>query len=308
MHDLAVIIVSYGSASFLPACLDTLRERSGDIAVEVIVADNDPTEDVAELLADRYRWVRHVRCANHGFAHANNRGLRAAHARHVLFLNPDTELIEGMLAGLVGELDRRPDIGILGVVQQLPDGELWPTMRRFPGPFRELAAAFGAERMPGPFRDLGERRLLPDEYERETECDWISGSFMLVRGDALEAAGVFDERFFLFSEETDLCLRIKRAGYRVVNTPAMRIIHHAGKLGVNPRFEAQMALARRQYADKHFIGPHRLLYLAALFVRHAVRWAAGSGPRREAEQAALRAVFRGAVPFEPPPETALRAD
>jgi N-acetylglucosaminyl-diphospho-decaprenol L-rhamnosyltransferase len=310
MRDLAVIIVSYRSVAFLPACLDTVRDHAGDLDLQVIVADNDPTEDVGELLAARYPWVERVRCENHGFAHGNNRGLEVADARHVLFLNPDTELLEGTLADLVGRMDADPTIGVLGVVQQLPGGELAPTMRNFPAPLRELAVAAGIERAPGALRELGERRIEPEQYARETDCDWVSGSFMLVRREALEAAGVFDERFFLFAEETDLCRRIRSAGFRVVHTPAMRIVHHAGKAGVNVRLDTQMAFARRQYADKHLTGTRRAAYLLALCVRHGVRAVAlrGDAERREAELSALRAVVRGGSPYEPPPATALRAD
>jgi GT2 family glycosyltransferase len=310
MHDLAIVIVSYGSVSYLPACLDSISAHAGELDYEVVVSDNDPTEDVARLLADAYPWVRHARCENHGFAHANNRGLEVADARHVLFLNPDTELLEGTLADLVRRMDAEPEIGVLGVVQELPDGELAMTMRRFPSPARELANALGIEAAPMPFRDLGERVLDRAAYARDTDCDWMSGSFLLVRDEALRSAGVFDERFFLFAEETDLCLRIKQAGWSNRHTPAMRILHHAGKAGHDARIEGQMAFARRQYAAKHFTPARRLAYVLAIAVRHGLRAALSRGrnPQRQvAEVAALRGLLQGTSPFEAPPATAYRA-
>ena len=104
-------------------------------------------------------------------------------------------------------------------------------------------------------------------YEQDFECDWISGSFMLVRREALQSAGFMDERFFLFCDETDLCLRIKQAGWEVRHLPDLTILHHAGKAGWNPKLEAQGAYAKRLYMQKHFSPPHRLAAIAALATR-----------------------------------------
>ena len=103
-------------------------------------------------------------------------------------------------------------------------------------------------------------------YDREQECDWTVGAFMLARREALFSAGVMDERFFLQSEEPDLCLRMKQAGWSVRHLPLMTIIHHAGKGGRDPRMAAQDAYSRRQYARKHFSTGHRTLYLSAIGV------------------------------------------
>ena len=95
-------------------------------------------------------------------------------------------------------------------------------------------------------------------YEQDFECDWVSGSFVLVRREALQSAGFMDERFFLFCDENDLCLRIKQAGWEVRHLPDLTIMHHTGKAGWNPKLEAQGAYAKRLYMRKHFSPPHRL--------------------------------------------------
>ena len=149
-------------------------------------------------------------------------------------------------------MDASPGLGLAGVKQITPDGRLFPTIRRFPNALRALFEAMGSERYPLRASWLGERELDLSRYEREFDCDWTSGSFMLARREALESAGYFDERFFIYSEETDLCLRIKAAGWDIRHLPIMTVLHHADKAGVNPKMAAQDAYARKQYSRKHF--------------------------------------------------------
>ena len=158
-------------------------------------------------------------CRNRGFAHANNRGYVTTDARYVLFLNPDTEILQGTFAELVRALDERPSVGLVGVRQVDAENSLAPTIRRFPNALRALGDALASERWPVAAGAFGERVLDTGAYEREVSCDWTSGSFMLARREALESAGLMDERFFIFSEEPDLCYRIKQAGWDVRHFP-----------------------------------------------------------------------------------------
>src|SRR5205085_3033216 len=124
--------------------------------------------------------------------------------------------------------------------------------------------ALGSERLPFRASWLGERELRLERYESELSCDWTSGSFMIARKEALVSAGAMDERFFIYSEEPDLCLRIKKAGWDVRHLPTMTILHHAGKAGLNPRMLAQETYARRQYAMKHFSTLRGVAFTAAI--------------------------------------------
>ena len=135
---------------------------------------------------------------------------------------------------------------------------------------------------------------------------------MLARREALESAGLMDERFFIYSEEPDLCYRIKQAGWDVRHVPWMTILHHVNKAGINPKLEAQDAFARMQHARKHFSRAHRVAYAGALALRHVLRAAAAPlepktrDIRREASFRALRAALgREEPPFGPPPRQAL---
>jgi GT2 family glycosyltransferase len=312
VQDLAVVVVSTNDVDWLRPCLSTVQERAEGLNVDIVVADNESTDGTAELIRDEFPQARVVPCRNLGFGHANNRAFMTCDARYVLFLNPDTEILEGGLSGLVTLLDRRPEIGLLSVRQVTADGAVYPTIRRFPNAARALGEALGCERFPNGIGWAGQRELDLRAYDREVDCDWLTGAFMLVRREALLGAGVFDERFFMSSEEVDLAYRIKQAGWRVLHVPHMTILHHVhlGKpLGL--RMEAQYAYARLQYARKHFSAVHRRSYLAALRMGHRLRYAAGLLPGRdsygrEAAKVALRTLRDvDPPPYGEPPRTAV---
>ena len=311
MHDLAIIIVSTNEARWLRPCLSSIFEHVGSIALDVVVADNESTDGTSEVV-ESFSGARAVRCANKGFAHANNRGALTTDARYILFLNPDTEVREGTFGELVEALDARPSVGLVGVKQVGPNGVLFPTMRRFPNALRAVGEAVGSERLPVRANWLGERELRMELYDEERPCDWTSGSFMLTRREALDSAGLMDERFFIYSEEPDLSLRMKRAGWETRHLPLMTILHHEGKAGISDRMLAQEAFARMQYARKHFSRSHQGAYAAALALRYVARIAlAGPGPaagaqRRAANRRALRTLTgRQPPPFGAPPPLAL---
>ncbi len=310
--DLAIVVVSANDARWLERCLSSAFEHAGEARIEAIVVDNASTDGTRELVESMFPHVRVISSPNRGFAYGNNRGLEQTRARYLLLLNPDTEVIEGTFGELVRLLDSQPALGAAGVRQLAADGTPWPSIRRFPSASRALGEALFSERWPIHPAWAGERVLDAGADRHERACDWMSGSFLLLRREALLSAGLLDERFFLYCEEPDLCLRIKRAGWEVRHLPAMSIVHHAGKGGVQPRMVAQDAYARRQYARKHFGPLQRGLYLSALGLRHLIRavCALGKGaestPRRQAATRAFRVLTgRAAPPFDIPPTTAI---
>jgi N-acetylglucosaminyl-diphospho-decaprenol L-rhamnosyltransferase len=309
--DVSVVIVSTNEAHWLEPCLTTLFERAGNATLDVVVVDNESTDGTRELVETRFPRARVVDSENRGFAHGNNQGALASSARYVLFLNPDTEVRDGEMGELVRALDERPEVGLAGVRQVTADGTLWPTIRYFPSVPRAVGEALASERWPWRPRWSGERELDLTLYERELECDWTSGSFMLARREALLSAGLLDERFFIYSEEPDLCLRLKGAGWSIRHLPWLTIVHHAGKGGVRPKLVAQDAFTRRQYAQKHFSSPRRAAYLAAVGARHALRAVAPrsgheGAQQRAAARLALRTLAgRAGPPYGTPPQTAI---
>jgi GT2 family glycosyltransferase len=303
-----VIIVSANSADWLRPCLSTLFERAGALELDVIVVAAGCTDETVPLVEREFPRVRTISCENRGFAYANNRALRTVEAEWVLLINPDTEILEGSFADLIDRLESRPSVGLVGVPQLTSNGEMFPTIRRFPNAIRSLFEAIGSERFPFRASWLGERELDLSVYERDVACDWTSGSFMLIRWEALQSAGFMDERFFLYCEETDLCLRIKQAGWEVRHVPYLRILHHADKAGWNPRLDAQAAFAKRQYFEKHLSPVHRLAATAALVFGHTLRSVLGGRDpgRQESSRAALTTLLgRRPPPFGEPPGVAL---
>jgi N-acetylglucosaminyl-diphospho-decaprenol L-rhamnosyltransferase len=312
LHDIAVIVVSTNEAHWLGPCLRSVFAHTGDVHADVVVADNESHDGTADLVREEFPAARVVRCRNHGFSHANNRALMTCDARYVLFLNPDTEVLEGTLGELIRAMDARPTVGLVGVRQLNSDGTLATTIRRFPNALRALGEAFASERIPRRPGWLGERQLDPALYGREVACDWTTGSFMLVRREAIESAGFLDERFFMYSDETDFCRRIKTAGWEVRHLPLMTIVHHLGKAGVKPSIESLNAYTRIVYARKHFSPAHRALYSGAVLLRHSLRAVyAGSGEDGRLMKDANRRVVatllgRAPVPHGPPSRFSVR--
>ena len=302
--DLAIITVSTNESHWIRPCLKTVFEHAGEgVSLDVVVVDNDSTDGTADVVANEFPEARCVWSRNHGFGHANNRALMTCNTRYVLFLNPDTEILEGTFAELVRLMDERPEVGLAGGRQVTPDGRLDTTIRYAPNALRAIGEALAADRMPRRPRWLGERELDPASYNREVACDWTSGSFMLARREALESAGCFDERFFMYSDETDLCRRIKLQGWEIRHLPQMTILHHDRKAGVKPHIESLGAVTRIMYARKYFSPAHRGVFAGVVGFRHLLRCVyAGSGELGRQKRAANREVIatllgRRPIPF-----------
>ncbi len=303
MADLAVIIVSFNSARWLVPCLSSVHAHAGNADLEVVVVDNASTDGSAELVEREFPPARVLRIENRGFAYANNRGFEVVQAPFVLFLNPDAEIRAGDFGDLLDIMRSRPTVGLIGCRQVIPDGTLYPTIRRFSTPLRNLLESCGSERFPIRTAWMGERELDSAAYDRETACDWVSGSFMLARREAVREAGLMDERYFLYCEEPDLCKGLKAAGWEVRYVPNMTILHYWGKEGYNERLAAQEAYARRQYLFKHHGPLRRWLTTFALALQYGRRVVipVGSPDQLRARRAASRTALRTLLGLAPPP-------
>ncbi len=307
--DLEVVIVSHRDGRWLEPCVASLKSRAGGCAYRTTIVENGRgTVPLAES-----ETVRVLRVENRGFGAANNAGARDSTAAVILFLNPDTEQVDGTLERLVQTMRDEPDLGLVAVRQVALDGTVWPSLHRFPSLGRGLAAAVASEKWPVLGKRLGERVLEEEAYSRRGRFDWTTGAVLAVRRQAFEAVGGFDEDFFLFSEETDLCKRIHDAGWNAQVQPDIAFVHHAGRAGVDPTREAQMARARVQYARKHFTRPRAAAYHAILVGHHMLRFAllrarrATSSSSAAASAAALRVLLGRSLPpiptVEPRPST-----
>ena len=268
-------MVTYNGRELALATLRSALESTGSIAVEWFVADNGSTDGTAEAIERELPGVTVIRGDNLGFAHGNNVVLERARGRYVLLLNPDIEIERGTLASLVAELDERPDVGAASVIHRGTAGHVLPSIRRFPSPLRNLAEALFAPKLRA-LRGLQELDLELDTYFEERAADWVCGAFLIARREAIGDAGPLDERFFLYSEEVDWCLRIRAAGWEIRHLPVMEIVHHEGK--PTPARVAEECHSRVLYARKHFDRRAALAIHAALIVKHALRLALVAAP------------------------------
>jgi GT2 family glycosyltransferase len=281
--DLSVIVVTHGRTDLALATLRSAHAAAGALDVQWLVVDSGSTDDTPDAVERHFPDVSVLRCANIGFAAANNRALTLARGRYVLLLNPDVEIVSGTFADLLDTLDARPEVGIASVIQQGADAELQHSIRRYPSP----RCAFG-EALALPWRGWREEEQAPSCYREERSVDWLVGAFLIARSEAVRDIGGLDERFFLYSEETDWCYRARSAGWDVRHLPQMVVTHHTAA-AYSPELAAQLSYAKLLFAHKHYRRARAGAIHAALAVRHLVR------ARLASERHAL-AVVTGVAP------------
>jgi len=299
--DLAIIIVSWNVRGLLEACLGSVYQslEGSNLAGEVWVVDNASTDGSAELVRERFPQARLMANeTNVGFAAANNQALRAMGfslvepyelPRYVLLLNPDTEVLGDALATMVRFLDDNPQAGVAGAKLLYPDGRLQHSAFAFP----TLVQAF-FDFFPLHYRLLNSRlngRYPPKLYERGEPfpIDHPLGAALMARGEAIQEVGLLDERFFIYCEEIDWCMRMKKAGWGIYCVPRAEVVHHEAKSTRQVRGEMFVALWRSRYLlfEKHYSPPYQWA------VRRIVRL----GLRAE-KQRALAAYKRGEISKE----------
>lgn len=277
---LAVVIVNYNTGDYLERCLASLEAHRGDIDLDVLVIDNDSDDASHTRAIAAHPWVRLIRNdSNVYLSPAWNQGIAATSAPHVLLLNPDTEWWDGTLADYVRAARAHPRAGIVGPMVRNPDGSVYPSGRSFPSVIDATAHAFlSAITTANPFT----RRYRLDGWDRtsEREVDWVSGCCMLFPRAALEAVGGLDEAFPLYGEELDVATRLHHAGWSVLFTPEVEILHEIGvSTGRSRRTLVMHSNSVFRYYRKHRARGWRRLTLpvawAALRLRAELAWARG---------------------------------
>lgn len=230
MADLAVVMVTYQSAGHIESCLRALAAAAQGLAWELVIVDNGSTDDtlerVRELAPDAHVIAGQ---GNVGFARGCNRGAAATVARHVLFLNPDTEVRRGTLHALLDAARDCPDAGLYGGRTLRPDGRVESTCAQ--GAMTAWSLTCFATGLSSVF---AHSRLFDPEslgrWGRDTarEVPVLSGAVLMVSRSAWEDLRGFDERYFMYAEDADLCRRARDAGYTPRLVPAAEAVHHVG--------------------------------------------------------------------------------
>lgn len=238
--DLFIIIVSWNVRDRLRECLRSIFETTvgGSLSVEVFVVDNASRDGSAEMVRKEFPQVHCIANGeNLGFAKANNQAIRAASAKLqaaspsecILLLNPDMRVMPGTLEGIVVFMrePRNARVGIAGCHLVNERGETVPHVRRFPRLPDQFAIVTKAARVyPGAL----DRYLITDfDYSREARVDSIRGSFFCIRRKLVEQIGALDERFFIWFEEVDYCMRARQAGWQVAYTPSVQCVDYVGQ-------------------------------------------------------------------------------
>jgi N-acetylglucosaminyl-diphospho-decaprenol L-rhamnosyltransferase len=225
--DLAVVVVNYNTGHYLTRCVRSAVESAGDARLEIVVVDNASVDGSAEHAVADHPEVTLIRNdANRGFAAAANQGMAATTAPFILLLNPDAEILSGTLAGFVKVARDHARAGAVGALVRDPDGSIYPSARKVPTLGEALGHAFLGPFLPNRFS----RSYTLADWDRRTErsVEWVSGSCVLLRRRALDHVGLFDEGYFMYVEDVDLCTRLRRAGWEVRFSPELEVVHIGG--------------------------------------------------------------------------------
>ena len=228
--DLSIVIVSWNVRKLLKKCLESIFKNQGDLKLAVIVVDNASSDGTTEMVKNEFPQVALIaNQTNLGFAAANNEGIKESQGDYILILNPDTEILKDTLPKTLAFARNLPRPGIVGVRHLNPDLTLQPSVRRFPTFWPLFLTASKLTKIFPQLPALNYYLAKDFAYEKKQIVDQVAGSFMLLARPLLEQIGLFDENFFLWFEEVDLCRRAKTAGWPVWYLAETAIIHHGGQ-------------------------------------------------------------------------------
>lgn len=276
--ELAAILVNYNAGGELRVALQSVADECAASTWEAVVVDNASTDGSAAHVSEFAPRVRLVRNAvNVGFGRAVNQAVSASAAPLLLLLNPDCRLTSGAVSALRGVLDTEPTCAVAGPRILDPDGAVQGSARGDPDILTGLFGRTGRLRALLPFLPVARRNVVVEDAirsgQRSVIVDWVSGACMLVRRDAFLAAGGFDERYFLYWEDADLCRRLRASGYDVRYVPGAVAVHRVGRSSQSARgssiraFHTSAYLYYATHVAPGALNPKRLLARALLGAR-----------------------------------------
>jgi N-acetylglucosaminyl-diphospho-decaprenol L-rhamnosyltransferase len=274
MATISAVIVNFNAG---PHLLDCVRSLKGEGVDEIVVADNASTDGSTEAVMRAEPSVVVQRTGgNLGFGAGANRGAAHASGDVLLVMNPDTVVEPGMVKVLVEALDRDRGIGIIGPRVENPDNTLYPSARAFPALGDAIGHAFLGFVWPAN-RFSRRYKMLDWDHATGRDVDWVSGTAMMVRREAWDALGGFDEGYFMYVEDVDLCWRAWQAGWRVSYEPAARVVHAIGVSSDQTPYRMIAAHHRSlwRFSAKTARGARRAvlpLVAAGLAVRTVLAW------------------------------------
>ena len=239
--DLSIIIVNYKTKDITKDCLDSILKNTKDLTYEIIVVDNASNDGSYEFLSKKFKkygFIKFIKNeSNLGFSKANNQGAKKACGKYLLFLNSDTIVSDGIFKEMLLRMEENKNIGVATCALKNKDGSMQGSGGYFPTLFRVFAWMFFIEDIPlldrfiKPFHPVHSKSFFYkglDQFENLRIQDWVTGAFFLIKSELFNRVKGFDEDYFMYTEEVDLCFRIKKLGYDVFYFPEWEIIHLGG--------------------------------------------------------------------------------
>jgi N-acetylglucosaminyl-diphospho-decaprenol L-rhamnosyltransferase len=287
--DLSIIVVNWNTLELLRNCLRSIYANVSNLDLEVIVVDNASSDGSQAMVETEFPQVRLIRNpSNVGFARANNQAIAISRGRYVLLLNSDAVLLPETVSSMVQVLDEKLEVGVVGAQLLNPDGSFQGSFADYPSLFGELLLASKLAR----FVYTPEYPNYPPQRSQQPRtCDWVSGACLMVRMAAISNVGVLDETYFMYSEETDWCYRMHKAGWSVYYQPAAKVIHWNGQSSkrVPERRRSLVYRSKWLFMRKHHSALAAGIFRAALLTVSAAKllvWAARTARPSQRELAA----------------------
>ena len=234
MIDLSIVIVSYNTKDVLKECLESIYKTIKNLSFEVIVVDNaskDQTrEEISKLEFPNFKFIQNKE--NLGFSKANNIGVRKTSGRYVLFLNPDVVVHSETLEGMVYFMDKEREAGAATCKVILTNGKIDDASHRgFPTPWNSFTHFSGLAKLFGKIEHFGGYNVKHLDLSQTHEIDALAGAFMIVRREAGEEVGWWDEDYFFYGEDLDFCYMLQQKGWKIYYVPEFSVLHYKGVSG-----------------------------------------------------------------------------
>ncbi len=260
--DISVVVVNYNVRHYLEQCLMAIERARHNLKIEIFVVDNASVDGSQAMVKKKFPAV--ILIENHknlGYAKANNQALRLAKGNYILILNPDTLIQEDTLLVLKKFLDEHPDAYAVGCKLINPDGSFQINSRRsLPTPWVAFTRIIGLSKLFPKSKIFGKYNLTYISPDVESEVDVLSGSLMMVRREAIANIGYFDEDYFMYGEDIDLCFRLKNAGGKIYYTPKTKAIHYKGESSkksefstINSFYSSMLIFINKHFKDRYSI-------------------------------------------------------
>jgi hypothetical protein len=228
--DASVVVISYNTRDLLRECLRSLGTECEGIDCDIFVVDNNSRDGSADMVEGEFPLVHLIRShENLGFAGANNRALPLTRGRYVVLLNSDAFFQPGALATSIRHMDAEREVGLGGARLIGRDGSWQPSARLFPSVLNDFLTITGLSTRFPRSRFFGRFDRTWADQNQPADTDWVPGAFSIIRREVFDRLGYFDEAFFLYYEEVDLCRRIRAAGYTIRYWPDVVVVHWGGE-------------------------------------------------------------------------------